>query len=186
MLIDYTKYKDFNKIQDIFQEIKTVYDIERDAKEFKIEDWSEEWQSGKHNPDIETWSYDIYNKHAERTPPERYKNLVGKIKELDGISYAAVIVMKPQCSMIEHTDWVHIEGMDPNNLDKTFTLLYYLKQPNTTLENCGMMWEDKKLYLPEKSIVCIDGGRIPHSIYNYTDETRVTFCLSLLESSFEL
>jgi len=187
MLIDYTKYKDFNKIQDIFQEIKTVYDIERDVKEFKIEDWDPSyWETGKHKNDIETWSYDIYNVYTKREPPHRYQNVVEKIKNLHGICYSAVIVVNPHSNMVEHTDWGYIEGMDDNNPDKTYTILYYLKQPKTTEEYCGMKWGDKKLYLPEDSIICLDGGRIPHSVYNNTDEIRVTFCLSVLETSFDL
>ena len=53
-------------------------------------------------------------------------------------------------------------------------------------EHCGMKWGDKKLYLPEDSILCLDGGRVPHGVYNKTDERRITFCLSLLEDSFDL
>ena len=88
--------------------------------------------------------------------------------------------------MLEHTDWSHIEGMPDDAPDKTFTLMYYLKQPKSSIEHCGMKWGDKKLYLPEDSILCLDGGRVPHGVYNNTDERRITFCLSLLEDSFDL
>ena len=46
MLIDYTKYLDFNKLNDIFQEIKKLYDVEKDVKEFRVEDWNANWDSG--------------------------------------------------------------------------------------------------------------------------------------------
>lgn len=187
MLVDYTKYKDFDKLQDIFREVKSLYDIEKDVTDFKIEDWDPEyWKTGRHEKDIETWSYDIYNVYTERKVPDRYKSLVDKIKQLHGICYSAVIVVNPQSVMVEHTDWGYIDGMDDNDPDKTYTILYYLKQPKTTEEFCGMSWGDKKLYLPEDSILCLDGGRVEHSVYNYTDEVRVSFCLSVLESSFDL
>ena len=187
MLVDYTKYKDFDKIQSIFTRIKDLYDTEKDLDYFRTEDWTEYWDTGDHDPNVATWSYDIYNAYVgDRPVPEQYRDVVEDIKNLHGICYAAVIITNPNSVMPEHTDWRCIEGMDDNDPDKTFTLLYYLKQPKTTVDKCAMTWGDKKLYLPEDSIVCLDGGRTPHSIYNYTDEPRVTFCLSLLESSFDL
>ena len=186
MLIDYTKYKDYNKLEAIFQEIKNLYNVEQDMKDFRVEDWNEDWDKGVHDEKVETFSYDIYNRFVDRKPPERYVSVVDKIKNLNGISYSAIIIVNPQSEMLEHTDWSHIEGMPEDNVDKTFTLMYYLKQPKTTVEHCGMKWGDKKLYLPEDSIVCLDGGRVPHGVYNKTDEHRITFCLSLLEDSFDL
>ena len=61
MLIDYTKYKDYNKLEPIFQEIKTLYDVEKDMKDFRVEDWNDDWDKGIHNETVETYSYDIYN-----------------------------------------------------------------------------------------------------------------------------
>ena len=186
MLIDYTKYQDFNKLNDIFQEIKKLYDVEKDVKEFRVEDWNDNWDSGKHDEKVATHSYDIYNRFVKRTPPKRYASVDNKIKNLKGISYSAIIVVNPQSEMVSHTDWSHIEGMDENDVDKTYTIMYYLKQPKTTVEHWGMKWQDKKLYLPEDSVLCLDGGRTLHGVYNYTDETRITLCISVLESSFDL
>ena len=186
MLIDYTKYKDYNKLEPIFQEIKTLYDVEKDMKDFRVEDWNEDWDKGIHDQKVETYSYDIYNRFVDRQPTARYESIVNKIKNLKGISYSAIIIVNPQSEMLEHTDWSHIEGMPDDAPDKTFTLMYYLKQPKSTIEHCGMQWGDKKLYLPEDSILCLDGGRVPHGVYNNTDERRITFCLSLLEDSFDL
>lgn len=186
MLIDYTKYRDFDKLQDIFQDIKNLYNVEQDIKEFRVEDWNEQWNSGTHNQNVATYSYDIYNRFIDRTVPKRYESVVNKISNLKGISYSAIIVVNPQSEMLEHTDWSHIEGMPEDDVDKTYTIMYYLKQPKTTVEKCGMKWRNKKLYLPEDSILCLDGGRVPHGVYNYTNETRITFCLSVLESSFDL
>lgn len=187
MLIDYTKYKDFHKLQDIFREVKSLYDIEKDPADFKIEDWNEDtWTTGEHDPKIETWSYDIYNVYSKRTAPERYSSVVEKIKNLHGVCYSAVIIVNPHADMPKHTDWSHIEGMDDDNPDKTFTIMYYLKQPKTTEEFCGMKFDNKKLYLPEDSILCLDGGRVEHAVYNHTDEIRVSLCISVLETSFDL
>ena len=60
MLIDYTKYKDYNKLEPIFQEIKTLYDLEKDMKDFRVEDWNEDWEKGIHDQKVETYRYDIY------------------------------------------------------------------------------------------------------------------------------
>ena len=88
--------------------------------------------------------------------------------------------------MPEHTDWSHIEGMDDRRPDRTYTIMYYLKQPKATEMECGMQWGDRRLYLPEDSILCLDGGRNPHSVYNHTNQDRVSLCLSVLETSFDL
>ena len=105
MLIDYTKYKDYNKLEAIFQEIKSLYNVEQDMKDFRVEDWNEDWDKGVHDEKVETFSYDIYNRFVDREPPERYASVVDKIKNLHGISYSAIIIVNPQSEMLEHTDW---------------------------------------------------------------------------------
>ena len=54
MLIDYTKYKDYNKLEAIFQEIKNLYNVEQDMKDFRVEDWNEDWDKGVHDEKVET------------------------------------------------------------------------------------------------------------------------------------
>ena len=56
MLIDYTKYKDYNKLEAIFQEIKNLYNVEQDMKDFRVEDWNEDWDKGVHDEKVETTS----------------------------------------------------------------------------------------------------------------------------------
>lgn len=186
MLIDYTRYRDYSRLADIFRTVKQTYDIEQDLQDFRVEDWTEQWQSGSHSENAPTYSYDIYNRFVSREPPARWRSIVQDISSLSGISYSAVIVVPPHSVMPEHTDWSHIEGMSDDHPDRTYTIMYYLSQPRATERECGMQWGNKRLYLPEDSILCLDGGRVPHSVYNHTDQQRVTFCLSVLETSFDL
>jgi len=186
MLIDYTRYKDYPRLADIFRRVKSTYDIKRDLRDFKVEDWTEQWAQGTHSESAPTYSYDIYNRFVQRKTPQRWREIVQDISTLSGISYSAIIVVPAGSVMPEHTDWSHIEGMDDRHPDRTYTIMYYLRQPRATEAECGMQWGDRRLYLPEDSIVCLDGGRHPHSVYNHTTEDRVSFCLSVLEDSFDL
>lgn len=186
MLIDYTRYRDYSRLADIFRRVKQTYDVTQDMRDFRVEDWTEQWDSGTHSDGAPTYSYDIYNRFVDRAPPPRWRDLVRDISSLSGISYSAVIVVPPHSVMPEHTDWSHIKGMDDAQPDRTYTIMYYLSQPRATESECGMQWGNQRLYLPEDSILCLDGGRHPHSVYNHTDQQRVTFCLSVLETSFDL
>lgn len=186
MLIDYTRYRDYSRLADIFRRVKQTYDTKQDLQDFRTEDWTEQWNQGTHSDSAPTYSYDVYNRFVKRTPPARWSDLVRDISTLSGISYSAIIVVPPHSVMPEHTDWSHIEGMDDSEPDRTYTIMYYLRQPKATEQECGMQWGDRKLYLPEDSILCLDGGRNPHSVYNHTAETRISFCLSVLETSFDL
>ena len=186
MLIDFTRYRDYPRLSNIFRLVKQTYNIEQDMRDFQVEDWTQQWNTGTHAESAPTYSYDIYNRFVDKTPPERWSGLVKEISTLAGISYSAVIVVPPHSIMPEHTDWSHIKGMDDNEPDRTYTIMYYLRQPKATEDECGMKWGDKRLYLPEDSILCLDGGRHPHSVYNHTDQARVSFCLSVLETSFDL
>lgn len=186
MLIDYTRYRDYPRLADIFRRTKKIYNVEQDMKDFRVEDWNDQWDKGTHSPSAPTYSYDIYNRFVKRKPPDRWRELVEDISTLDGISYSAIIVVPAGSIMPEHTDWSHIEGMDDRRPDRTYTIMYYLKQPKATEMECGMQWGGRRLYLPEDSILCLDGGRNPHSVYNHTNHDRVSLCLSVLETSFDL
>ena len=61
-----------------------------------------------------------------------------------------------------------------------------LWRPTRRPKQWMILLSEEQLYLPEDSILCLDGGRVPHGVYNKTDERRITFCLSLLEDSFDL
>ena len=75
--------------------------------------------------------------------------LLNKIKNLKGISYSAIIIVNPQSEMLEHTDWSHIEGMPDDAPDKTFTLMYYLKQPKILYRT---LWNEMGR---QKTLICL-------------------------------
>ena len=48
------------------EKIKAKIDVEKDMKDFRVEDWNEDWDKGIHDQKVETYSYDIYNRFVDR------------------------------------------------------------------------------------------------------------------------